>query len=84
MEICEELIEYRKLNFLSSERVKELQLCIGRGYELEAEYQQGSKKPSLFKKARFFRRGNETLRKYRRKWKSRRDEKNSLIAISNA
>lgn len=50
---CEELIEYRKVKLISSERVEELLLEIGLSYELEADYQQGREEKSLMVKAHF-------------------------------
>lgn len=50
---CEELIQYRKLSLISSERISELKKEIGKSYELEAEYQQGRKDKNLLVKAHF-------------------------------
>lgn len=50
---CEELIEYRKLSLISLEQECELQLDIGKGYELESEHQQGRQNKSLMVKAHF-------------------------------
>lgn len=50
---CEELIEYRKISLISLEKERELQLEIGKGYELESEYQQGRQNKSLMVKAHF-------------------------------
>ncbi|PFT62607.1 hypothetical protein COK67_20055 [Bacillus cereus] len=50
---CEELIEYRKLSLISLEQECELQLEIGKGYELESEHQQGRQHKILMVKAHF-------------------------------
>ncbi|MEH7298524.1 MULTISPECIES: DUF4209 domain-containing protein [Bacillus] len=54
--VCDEFIQYRKLNLISLEKENELQLEIGKGYELESEYQQGRQNKSLVVKASFLER----------------------------
>lgn len=51
--LCEEFIQYRKLNLISLEKENELQLEIGKSYELESEHQQDRQNKSLMLKAHF-------------------------------
>ncbi|MEB6833236.1 DUF4209 domain-containing protein [Staphylococcus aureus] len=48
--LCEELIQYSNLSLITKEKKKELQLLIGKAFELEADYQQGLKSKSLMVK----------------------------------
>lgn len=50
---CKELIRYSKLNLITLEKKNELQINVGKSFELEAEYQQGRKNKSLLVKALF-------------------------------
>lgn len=49
--LCEELINYKRLDLISDEQKVEYQLEIGKNYELESEYQHGREKKSLIVKA---------------------------------
>lgn len=51
--VCKELIEYQKYDLIFSEQVDELRLEIGKGYELESDYQNGRQEKSLLVKASF-------------------------------
>jgi hypothetical protein len=59
--MCEEIIKYKKLKLITDEQEYNLQLEIGKSYELESEYQHGREKKSLINKAHYL---EEAMRHY--------------------